>query len=320
MKKKFFVLLIILSCFSLVVFLWWYQAEKAPNPKDTAMTIFSIEKGENIKNIADRLEKQGFIRSPLAFFLLARFGGFSQRIQAGDFRLSTSMDLQTVIESLTHGTVDTWIVIPEGWRSEEIALKLARELNIPEREFLHVAKEGYMFPDTYLFPKDATAGAVAKTMMDNFDKKADERIRTLASKKNLTLTELITIASLVEREAKFSEDRPLIASVILNRRAIGMKLDIDATVQYALGYQSQEKTWWKKDLTTEDLRLDSPYNTYIHSNLPPTPITNPGIAAIEAVVTAPSTSYIYYIADKTGKSHFAQTLEEHTANIAKYLN
>jgi UPF0755 protein len=124
---------------------------------------------------------------------------------------------------------------------------------------------------------------------------------------------------MIEREAKLTEDRPRIASVIINRLTIDMKLDIDATVQYALGYQPQEKTWWKKSLTVDDLAIDSPYNTYLVAGLPPTPISNPGIAAITAVVNAPDTHYLYYIADATGKSHFAETLEEHQQNIARYL-
>jgi len=110
------------------------------------------------------------------------------------------------------------------------------------------------------------------------------------------------------------------ASVILNRLSLGMKLDIDATVQYALGYQAKEKTWWKKELTTEDLEIDSPYNTYKYAGLPPTPIANPGLSVMEAVINAPENEYLYYIADKQGKSHFAKTFEEHAANISKYLN
>ena len=229
------------------------------------------------------------------------------------------MDLDTIANTLTHGITDIWLTIPEGWRKEEIATKIAKELNIPESEFLKVAREGYMFPDTYLIPQESTAAAVAEMLLNNFNKKVageKERIK----QDGLTLADIIIIASLVEREAKLASDRPLVASVILNRVEIGMKLDIDATIQYALGYQGKEKTWWKKELTSNDLAFESPYNTYQNPGLPPTAIANPGLAAIKAVVEAPKTDYLYYISDKTGKLHFAENIEEHNNNIARYLN
>lgn len=310
----------ILLIFIVLISLWWYQAIKPPNPTNTTPLIFSIKRGEGIRTIAEHLQKQDLIRSSVAFFLIARFGGLDNNIQAGDFRLNPAMDLYTVTNTLTHGTIDVWITIPEGWRNEEISLRLAKELSIPEQEFLKVAREGYMFPDTYLIPKDAEASVAAKIFLSNFDKKISQELRMRAKAKKLSLDEAIIIASMVEREAKFNEDRPLVASIILNRLSLGMKLDIDATVQYALGYQTKEKTWWKKELTIEDLDIDSPYNTYKNPGLPPKPIANPGLDAIVAVVDAPLTDYIYYISDKTGKLHFAKTIEEHNSNIAKYLN
>ncbi|MBI5452164.1 endolytic transglycosylase MltG [Candidatus Gottesmanbacteria bacterium] len=320
MKQKFIILLGILLIFIVSIFLWWYQAIKPSNPANTTPLIFSIKRGEGIRTIAEHLQKQDLIRSSVAFFLIARFGGLDNNIQAGDFRLNPAMDLYTVINTLTHGTIDVWITILEGWRNEEIALVLARQLNIPEQEFLKVAREGYMFPDTYLIPKDAEAAAVTKIFLSNFDNKVTPEVKMRAKAKKLSLDEVITVASMVEREAKFKEDRPLVASVILNRLSLGMKLDIDATVQYALGYQTKEKTWWKKELTIEDLDIDSPYNTYKNPGLPPKPIANPGIDAIVGVVDAPATNYIYYISDKTGRLHFGRTIEEHNSNIAKYLN
>lgn len=320
MKRKFLILICILLGSSLFIFLWWTQAVKPPNPSNNTPVILNIKRGESVRSIAERLQKQGLIRSAVAFFLLARFGGTANDIQAGDFRLTPAMDLYTVSNTLTHGTLDIWITIPEGWRNEEIALKLAQELAIPEAEFLKVAHEGYMFPDTYFIPKDATVGAMTTVFFDNFKKKVTEEIVAKAKKKDLSLEELIIIASLVERETKFFQDRPLVASVLLNRLKIGMKLDVDATVQYALGYQPHQKSWWKKNLTQEDLEIDSPYNTYKYPSLPPTPIANPGLAAIKAVVEAPETDYLYYLSDKTGKIHFAKTIEEHNENIKKYLN
>ncbi|MBM3283620.1 endolytic transglycosylase MltG [Candidatus Gottesmanbacteria bacterium] len=320
MRQKFLVLTGILLGTSFLIFLWWSQAVKPPNPSDNNPKMFIVDRGESARGIAEKLQKQNLIRSAVAFFILARFGGVANIIQAGNFRLTPAMDLYTVSDILTHGTFDIRITIPEGWRNEEIALKLTQELSIPEKEFLKAAREGYMFPDTYLIPKEATAEAVATIFLDNFNKKVTPDIISQANKKNLSSGELITIASLVEREAKFPEDRPLVASVILNRLKIGMKLDIDATVQYVLGYQSMQKSWWKNNLTREDLEIDSLYNTYKHPDLPPTPIANPGLAVIVSVIEAPATDYLYYISDKTGRIHFAKTIQEHNENIRKYLN
>lgn len=319
MQKRLFILFAIIFLISLLSFFWWEQAQKPTDPTNNKTTIFKITKGENARGIAERLQKEGLIRSSVAFFLLARFGGLGDNIQAGEFQINPAMNLKQVAEILKHGTLDVQIMIPEGWRKEEIAFKLTKELSIPETEFIKLAREGYMFPDTYLIYKEATAQDVITIFQNNFNKKVSKDLVDKAQKKGLTLDEVIIIASLVEREAKFPEDRPLVASVILNRNKIGMKLDLDASIQYILGYQTKEKSWWKRDLTREDLEINSPYNTYLHAGLPPTAISNPGLAAIVGVVSAPESDYMYYISDKTGKIHFAKTLEEHNLNIAKYL-
>ena len=320
MKQKLVILFIILLLGGITVALWWSQAVKPINLRDQTDKTFVINKGENARKIAERLQNQNLIRSAVAFFLFVRFGGLADNIQAGEFRLTPAMDLKTIAYSLTHGTVDAQITIPEGFRNEEIALRLTQTIGIPESEFINIAREGYMFPDTYRLPKDSTAKMIVNIFLKNFNTKVTPKEIELAKQKNLTLNDLITIASLVEREAKHDADRPLIASVILNRLKIGMKLDIDATVQYALGYQSQEKTWWKKELTTQDLEADSPYNTYKNPGLPQTPISNPGLAAILSVLEAPKTDYLFYIADKSGKTYFAKSSEEHNLNISKYQN
>lgn len=320
MKTKLITFFTILLVIFVILFLWWTQAIKPANIENTTPVSFTIETGESNRIIADKLQKQNLIRSSIAFFLLTRFGGYGDKIQAGDFQLKRSDDLITITKSLTHGTIDTRITIPEGWRIEEIAVKLTKELGIPEEDFLKDATEGYMFPDTYEIPKDATGPQIVKLMKNIYSKKIDKTLLAKAVQKNLTEKELIIISSLVEREAKSNEDRPIIASVILNRLKIGMKLDIDATIQYALGYQSKEKSWWKKELTLDDINTPSPYNTYLNSGLPPTPICNPGLAVVSAVINAPQTDYLFYISDTNGKIHPAKTIEEHNANVTKYLN
>lgn len=320
MRQKIYVLLGLLLVIGTILILWWKQSVQPVNPNEKTPVVFTINKGESVRNIAEKLQKEGLIRSALSFFLLARFGGTADNIQAGDFRLNPAMNLYSVATALSHGTTDVWLTIPEGFRKEEIATKIAHELAIPETEFNKVAKEGYMFPDTYLIPKEATATGVVSLFLANFNYKITSAEIEKAKQRSLSLDEVIIIASLVEREAKLTADRPMVGSVIINRLKIGMKLDIDATIQYALGYQGSEKTWWKKNLTVEDLDIDSPFNTYKNPGLPPTPIANPGLAAIKAVIEAPDTNYLYYVSDKTGKLHFAKTIEEHDSNIAKYLN
>lgn len=320
MKRKFAILIILIVIISVTLFLWWNQAIKPADPTNKIPITITVKKGESARDIAEKIKKQGLIRSSLAFFLLARFGGLSRDIQAGQFILTPSMDMITLANSLTHGTIDVRITIPEGWRNEEIALKLTQELGIPESEFLKVASEGYMFPDTYFIPQDASSAVVAKLMLDNFKNKTSKFDENKIKNKGITFKDLVIIASLTEREARFDEDRPMVASVILNRLKLGMKLDIDATVQYALGYQQQEKSWWKKELTLENINIVSPFNTYRNSGLPPSPIANPGLATLEAVSNAPETDYLYYVSDKTGKIHFASDIEGHNINISKYLN
>jgi len=207
----------------------------------------------------------------------------------------------------------------EGLRDTEMAAILAKEFAISEENFISAAKEGYMFPDTYLVPVDTSAEKIVTILRKNFDKKVDTKVRDQAKKEGLTLNELITLASIVERESKTGSERPIIAGILLKRFKEGIPLGADATVQYALGYQSSEKTWWKKILTDEDLQTDSPYNTRKFAGLPPTPICNPGLAAIKAAADPKFTNYNFYLHDPQGKVHFAETLEEHNANIAKHL-
>ncbi|MEK7565768.1 MAG: endolytic transglycosylase MltG [Patescibacteria group bacterium] len=275
----------------------WMRTSLQPiNSGDKATKIFVINPGDGVKEISRKLKTENLIRDQVAFFILVKIENLERKIQAGDFRLSPSMPAQIIAESLTHGTLDNWITIPEGWRSEEILeyLKMSGDWK---------KDEGKLFPDTYLIPKNATASDIRKIMLANYERKTTDLQMT---------DQVLIIASLIEREARTEEDRPLVASVIYNRLEANMALDIDATVQYALGS-------WKKDLTLEDLKIKSPYNTYLNSGLPPGPISNPGLSAITAALNPAKTDYYFYISDKTGKMHFSQTLSEHNANVIKYL-
>ncbi|KKU83389.1 MAG: Aminodeoxychorismate lyase [Microgenomates group bacterium GW2011_GWA2_47_8] len=262
--------------------LWWQDAVAPVDTRDPSPRIFVVHRGEGVKSIAARLSQERFIRSSTGFFLLVKFMRIERDLEAGDFRLNSAMDARAIAKELTHGILDVWVTTLEGWRVEEIASKLAKDLNIPETEFLKYAREGYMFPDTY------------------FD-------------------EVIVLASIVEREGRTDEDRPVIAGILLKRLKADWPLQTDATLQYALGYQVYEKTWWKKVLTNDDKKIASPYNTYLHPNLPPKPIANPGLASIKAVIYPEDSNYWYYLHDPRGSAHYARTIEEHEQNIASYL-
>lgn len=317
--KKILITIGLIILIIIFLFIYYKEGTLPVNSQDKTAKIFVIRRGENVTQIAKNLEKEGLIRNRVVFYFIVKQLRIDKKIQAGDFRLSPSMNLYEIAKTLTKGTLDIWVTIIEGLRKEEIAQIFSKELNLPESEFIKIAKEGYLFPDTYLIPKNATIKTVIAILTKNFNSKYNQALQKKAKEKGLTDEEVIILASLVEREAKFNEDRPLVASVILNRLKNQMKLDIDATVQYALGYQSDEKTWWKKNLTKEDLEIDSPYNTYKYPGLPPTPICNPGLASIKAILEAPETDYFYYLSDKFGKIHFAKTLDEHNQNIRKYL-
>lgn len=314
----FLVLIIVL-----VLLLFWYKEGSLPvNVQDSQPVTFVITPGAGINTIAKNLEKERLIRSGLVFFIRVKLSGIEKRIQYGDFRLTRQMSAQKIAEELTHGTVDVWVTIIEGTRIEEIAQVISQSLDIPEAVFLTTAqnKEGYLFPDTYLLPKTAKAQQVVAILENNFNRKVNKSIRQGFTKNNLSLHEGLTLASLLEREAQSLKDKKMVAGILFNRLRINMPLQVDATVQYALGYNSDEHSWWKKNLSANDLKIDSLYNTYLYPGLPPGPIANPGLEAIQAVAEPTVSNYLYYLTDNNGKMHYGVTLQEHNANIAHYLN
>jgi len=314
--KKLIILVGLLLIALAATGLWWKNGLSAVNT-DKTPTIFVVKQGEGVREIANRLKSQGIIRDPIVFFLFTRLQGLDKQIQAGDFRINPSMTSQEIATSLTHGTLDIWITIPEGQRAEEIADSLKEKMPGFKSSWRQaiIENEGRLFPDTYLIPRDADINFIINLLKNNFTNK----YLTLGTVQNgLSQDQVIIIASMVEREAKNDQDRSLIASVILNRLGIGMKLDIDATIQYALGYQPEQKRWWKKDLTIDDIKLNSPYNTYKVAGLPPTPISNPGLASLQAAINPAKTNYLFYITDSKGINHYAETINQHNENIRKF--
>ena len=313
-------LITILLLLVIIVFgglLWWKNGISPANSNDKKSTIFVVQKGSGLKEISGNLAKAGLIKNRIVFFLYARLGKYEGKIQAGDFRLSPSMNIEEIAQNLTHGTLDVWITVPEGQRATEIAESLQAKIPTYNPSWVNILSmnEGYLFPDTYLIPKDTSIKMVINQMRNNFDKKYSG-IDVNHSK--LTKPQIVILASLIEREAITDAEKSIIAGILFNRLNAGMALQVDATIQYAKGLNAVNKKWWEPVTVQEYKSVKSPYNTYLQPGLPPGPISNPGLEALRAAANPTDTDYFYYIHDKSGKIRYAKTLEEHEMNIQKY--
>ncbi len=313
MKKV--TLLVIATVLAFVVFIvWWQHGNGAPDPKNEEKVSFVVTPGESVHAIGNALKEQGLIKDSTVFFLYVRQSGSDKNIQAGSYVLSPSMKMTEIVNALKSGSVDIWVRIPEGARAEQVAEILKEELPTYDDswEAVLVQNEGRLFPDTYLIPKEATIDDVMRIINTNFA----ARLATIGlTPDDPNLKRILTIASLIEREAKFPEDRPLVAGVIENRLDEGMPLQIDASAQYAVGGPGN---WWSNP-TARDVKVDSPYNTYVIVGLPPGPIASPGLASIEAAANPQSSNYLFYVNDDSGKLHFTEDFDSHNENIEKHL-
>lgn len=324
MRKKIGPLLVIF----LVIFFFakgWWEGNLSPVSSDTAIQSFIITKDEALDSISLRLEKGYLIKSATFFKIYLKQQNLDNKLQSGTFKLSSNMSAAKIVTTLTNQPDDFWTTLLEGWRVEEMATKLSEQGLVNREQFIKQAKqyEGYLFPDTYLFPKEVTAEGIIKTLRSNFNAKYNSDIQTKIKKLGLTADQGVILASIVEREARSDGARQMVASILLKRFKIDMGLNADATIQYILGYQPNENQpaggWWKRHLTRDDLQTPSPYNTYLHMGLPPTPICNPSLSSLTAVANADSsTPYLYYYHDSKGVSHYGKTLDEHNQNVANY--
>lgn len=280
---------------------------------------FTVPLGQSSTKTIQVLKHQGFIKSELGF----RIAVLGTIIKPGAYKISKALNVWEMADIFKRGPYMKWVVIPEGYRKEQIAEIIGRELNWSEeliKQWIEkdtVLKkdeiEGVYFPETYLIPIDETPAKVAERMRAKFSEVfapyAAEAIR-----QNIKWTTLLKIASLVQREAG-NNDMPLIAGILWNRLLKGMKLEIDATLQYLKG---SSDNWWPA-IRPEDKKINSLYNTYLHKGLPPTPIANPGLNAIKAALFPQKTPCFYYIHDKRRDIHCAKTYAEHLTNIETYL-
>lgn len=316
--KKVLILLLIVFGLSISGFIWWNRGSTAVDPQETTTKRFLIPKGKTIREIAKQLKDENLINDPIIFFLYVKVNGKDKDIQAGDYSLSPSMNLEKVVDTLLHGVQDIWVTIPEGLRGEEVAEIVQKHIPSYQSSWENsfIENTGYLFPDTYLVPINATEEGIIAIMKDVFYKKINE---IGLSQDSSELPRIITMASLIEREAKTDDEKGVIAGIITNRLTIGMPLQIDATVQYAKGYDDSSKRWWPTITQADYKEVNSSYNTYLNPGLPPQPISNPGLASIKAAYKPEQTEYFYYLHDKDGKIHFAKTVQEHSRNVAKYI-
>ncbi len=291
--------------------------------------VFVVPKGASLNYVLTKLEKEKIIRSVFFAKVYLRITNFQGQIQAGDFKLNPARNFPSILVALQKGTVDFWVTIPEGFRAEQVFERIIKEEGINKNRDIEIYKqnEGYLFPDTYLIPKNASDGNIVNIMKGNFNSKIAPYIQpgsasasgtVIVNRQDIVpMKDVIIIASLVEREAKNDEERPIIAGIIYKRWKANWPLQIDATVQYAVG---TPVAWWKKELTFEDLKVESSFNTYLINGLPPSPICSPGLEAIEAVINQKQTDYWFYATGNDGVTRYSTTLNLHNENIDKYIN
>lgn len=294
---------------------------------------FKILLGETVPTISGRLQQQGLIRDAEAFRDFLIYSGLDKGIQAGDYQLSPALNAMQIARALQDATpAEVSFAILPGWRAEEIAAALPTSgLQVDAERFLELVHnpawldhpaaeyptlEGFLYPDVYRIKRDVTAKELILIFINRFDEKVGEELRSALEERGYDLYQAVTLASVIQREAIIAEEQPMIASVFDNRLAIGMKLDSDPTVQYALGYNQDQQTWWTNPLSAANMQIESPYNTYIQTGLPPGPICSPTVSSLRAVAFPASTPYYYFRArcDRSGKHAFARTYEEHLQN------
>ncbi len=282
-----------------------------------------VHSGMNAQEIGEELQRRGIVRNKYKFWLMAKLNGYESRFMAGRYEFHSGMKIEDVLEKLVQGESSEYrFVIPEGFTVLDIAKRLDEEGIVSREDFLRKAKdfaprdymkgkeevtyraEGFLFPATYTVATDIDADGVLQLMANTFDQRLTPALRRKAKSMDLSIYELVTLASLVEKEARYEEDRPIIAQVFFKRLELGMPLQSDASLQYLMDAP-------KEDVSIADTKIDSPYNTYQNAGLPPGPVANPGTDSIEAVLHPSETEYLYFVADRDGHNHYAYTYDEH---------
>ena len=305
---------------------------KAPG-QDQTKERFVINIGTSEEKIIDGLYQKGFIRNKSIFSAILTSKGWHGKIQPGSYQISRSMNAYDLAKILVSEPYQRWVIILPGKRKEQTALVLRQTFNWSEdkvKQFLDTAEEGYLYPDTYLINTDYSPAEVYQKIKNNFNDKFDAKLQTDLLAQNIRNDTAIKIASLIERESGGAEDKPIIAGILWNRLNKGMKLEIDATIQYGLVSRKLSQItnnqllitgidWWPKIIPDDIKNLVSPYNTYLTEGLPPGPICSPTVESIKAVAYPSETDTLYYLHSPDKKIHTAKTYAEHLQNIEEFL-
>jgi UPF0755 protein len=325
MRLRFLTFVILLVLVAGTAAVAWVTVRTAPPLPPEGATVV-IPEGSGVAEIAHRLEVAGVVRSALLFRVWARIAGRDRTIQPGTYRFEGAVDVNDVLTRLAAGVASVEVTIPEGLTVRETAdLLAARGLGSAESfrclatdpEFLLAAGvpgpqlEGFLFPDTYRFAPDTDPTEVLGTMVRRFHERFDAERHRRAHERRLTINEVLTLASIVEKETGKAAERPLIAAVFANRLRIGMPLQSDPTVIYSLRA-------FDGNLTRADLANPSPYNTYVARGLPPGPIANPGLAAIDAALAPADSPALYFVSRNDGSHEFSTTLADHNRAVARF--
>lgn len=345
MRKTIIVVILILIVAAGFGALWLRRELARPYRGFSAAQVFvDIPRGTSRWNIAGLLQRRGIIHSRIAFAILSERHRRSV-LQAGEYMFDKPATPREVFAQIADGHIFVHIVVvPEGWTMFDIAAELEKQHLCTKAEFLSIAQnaalvrdiaphakslEGFLFPSTYQFSRGASPEEMAATMVREFREEwsrlqpAQQNFQTVASKEDpvksaekpsLSADEIVTLASLIERETPQPQERPIVASVFYNRLKLKLPLQCDPTVQYALDLMGRPTA----KVHAEDLRVQSPYNTYLHRGLPPGPIANPGDASLRAALHPAQTHYLYFVADGSGGHFFSATLAEHNRNVQKY--
>jgi UPF0755 protein len=306
-----------------------HQLNQPANPGNSKVR-FVVPPGATFHEVADTLHRTGLIDSVTVFDFYARYKHLDRNVQAGAYELSRNLNMIQILTALqTAIPEEVFVTIPEGYTIKKTAAALDKGGLIKGSDYMALAVkgqfnydflkdlpanaslEGFLFPDTYLVPRNATAKDLITQQLENFKTLWNDTRKSQAAQRKLNALQIVTIASMIEREARYQDDRPLVASVIYNRLGDGWPLQIDATVLYAKGV-------WQSSVTKEDRMVQSPYNTYLHTGLPPGPIANPGIKAIDAALQPANTGYFFYLSDPQGHNHYAKTNEEFARLLKQY--
>jgi len=328
-KLALFILLVVVAAAGAGV--WLYRGLDRPfKGYDAAEQFVEIPQGSGSSAIAKRLADAGVVNDANSFRLALWVTGTGRRLQAGEYRFDRAMSARQVADKIARGEVYVRpITFPEGLTAKQMAALYESKGFGPARDFLAAAKnaalvravdpeakdlEGYLFPDTYKLPRHATAEQLVARMVAGFMKALTPALVEAAEARGLTVRRLVTLASIVEKETGNAEERARVAAVYANRLKIGMGLQCDPTVIYALERAGR----YTGNLTREDLQFDSPYNTYRYAGLPPGPIASPGRASLEAAASPASVGYLYFVSKNDGTHAFASTLDEHNRNVQQY--